>query len=39
MDFSKFNDLDLEEKIVESNFNNDFQLLRKNIFRKKNYQI
>ena len=29
MDFSKFNDLDLEEKIVESNFNNDLQLLRK----------
>lgn len=42
MDFSKFNDLDLEEKIVESNFNNDFQLLRKifleKIIRyKKNY--
>ena len=29
MNFSKFNDLDLEEKIVESNFNNDLQLLRK----------
>ena len=38
MNFSKFNDLDLEEKIVESNFNNDFQLLRK-IFLEKNYQI
>ena len=24
MNLSKFNDLDLEEKIVESNFNNDF---------------
>ena len=29
MNFSKFNDFDLEEKIVESNFNNDLQLLRK----------
>ena len=29
MNFSKFNDLDFEEKIVESNFNNDLQLLRK----------
>ena len=29
MNLSKFNDLDLEEKIVESNFNNDIQLLRK----------
>ena len=29
MNLSKFNDLDLEEKIVESNFNNDLQLLRK----------
>ena len=29
MNFSKFNDLDLEEKIVESNFNNDLKLLRK----------
>ena len=29
MNFSKYNDLDLEEKIVESNFNNDLQLLRK----------
>ena len=38
MDFSKFNDLDLEEKIVESNFNNDIQHIKKNIFRKKNYQ-
>ena len=38
MNLSKFNDLDLEEKIVESNFNNDFQLLRK-IFLEKNYQI
>ena len=37
MDFSKFNDLDLEEKIVESNFNNDFQLRK--IFLEKNYQI
>ena len=38
MNLSKFNDLDLEEKIVESNFNNDLQLLRK-IFLEKNYQI
>ena len=29
MNLSKFNDLDLEEKIVQSNFNNDLQLLRK----------
>ena len=38
MNFYKFNDLDLEEKIVESNFNNDLQLLRK-IFLEKNWQI
>ena len=38
MNLSKFNELDLEEKIVESNFNNDLQLLRK-IFLEKNYQI
>ena len=35
MNLSKFNDLDLEEKIVESNFNNDIQLLRKIFLEKK----
>jgi len=37
MNLSKFNDLDLEEKIVESNFNNDIQLLRKIFLENKIY--
>ena len=37
MNLSKFNDLDLEEKIVESNFNNDIQLLRKIFLENKKY--
>ena len=39
MNFSKFNDLDLEEKIVESNFNNDLQLLRKIFLDEQNYKL
>ena len=38
MNFSQLNDLELEEKIVEANFDNDLTVLR-DIFLEKNWQI
>ena len=38
MNFSQLNNLELEEKIVEANFDNDLTVLR-DIFLEKNWQI
>ena len=38
MNFSQLNNLEVEEKIVEANFDNDITVLR-DIFLEKNWQI